>query len=134
MDFSVRLPVDLKPKNIDFKCFPLCLCASVALLVSCHVEVRKTDAQLGLTPQQTAGRRVYDAHCDRCHEPYSSRSKKGRTLKGVFKKQYLPQSGLPANDQQVGDIIRYGRNMMPSFGQELTQQQVQALLDYLHTL
>jgi mono/diheme cytochrome c family protein len=110
------------------------LCLSLGMLAACEVELRKTDAQLGLNPQQAAGRKVYDSYCYRCHEPYSSRGKKGRSLKGVFGKQYLPQSGLPANDQQVGDIIRYGRNMMPSFGQEFTQQQMQDLLAYLHTL
>jgi mono/diheme cytochrome c family protein len=119
---------------IKSKCCSLCLYSSLALLLGCDVELRKTDAQLGLSPQQAAGRRLYDAYCDRCHEPYSSRGKKGRSLKGVFSKQYLPQSGLPANEQQVGDIIRYGRNIMPSFGQELTQPQVQDLLAYLHTL
>jgi mono/diheme cytochrome c family protein len=101
---------------------------------ACDTEIRKTDAQLGLTPQQAAGRRMYDDHCDRCHEPYSSRAKKADSLKGVFKRQYLPKSGLPATDQQVGDIVRYGRNMMPAFGQVLSQQQVDDLLAYLHTL
>jgi mono/diheme cytochrome c family protein len=123
---------NLKSTIINLKLFFLCLCISLTL--ACDVEVRKTDAQLGLNPQQAEGRRLYDSYCYRCHEPYSSRGKKGRSLKGVFGKQYLPQSGLPANDQQVGDILRYGRNMMPSFGQELTQQQMQNLLAYLHTL
>jgi len=125
--------MNLKSKIINLKLFSLYLFLS-ATLVACDVEIRKTDAQLGLNPQQSAGRRVYDSYCYRCHEPYSSRGKKGRTLKGVFGRQFLPQSGLPANDPQVGDIIRYGRDMMPSFGQELTPQQIQDLLAYLHTL
>lgn len=124
---------NVKSKLLEPTSFFLCLCA-LAMLAACDVELRKTDVQLGLNPQQATGRRAYDSYCFRCHEPYSSRGKKGRSLKGVFGKQYLPQSGLPANDQQVGDIIRYGRNMMPSFGQELTQQQLQDLLAYLHTL
>ena len=61
----------------------------------------KSDAELGLNAQQAAGRRLYDQYCDRCHEPYSSRDKKGRSLQGVFKKQFLPQSGMPANDERV---------------------------------
>jgi len=125
--------MNLKSKIINLKLFSLYLFLS-ATLVACDVEIRKTDAQLGLNPQQSAGRRVYDSYCYRCHEPYSSRGKKGRTLKGVFGRQFLPQSALPANDPQVGGIIRYGRNMMPSFGQELTPQQIQDLLAYLHTL
>jgi mono/diheme cytochrome c family protein len=104
------------------------------LWTACDTEIRKTDAQLGLTPQQASGRRIYDQNCDRCHEPYSAREKKAGSMKGLFKRQFLAKSGLPVNDQQVGDIVRYGRNMMPGFGQVLSQQQVDDLLAYLHTL
>jgi mono/diheme cytochrome c family protein len=98
------------------------------------VERRKSDAELGLNAQQAAGRRVYDQHCARCHEPYSSHGKNGPGLKGVFKKEYLPLSGLPANDDRVGEIVRLGRSKMPAFGQVLDQQEVQDLLVYMHTL
>ena len=115
--------------------FFLCLCVSAAILLSsCDVQRRKSDAELRLNPQQAAGSKLYDNYCDRCHEPYSSRGKKGPTMKGVFAKPYLPLSGLPANDERVGDIILYGRGDMPALGQALTQQQVQDLLAYLHTL
>ena len=103
-------------------------------LAGCDVERRKSDAELGLNAQQAAGRRVYDQECQRCHEAYSSRSKKADSLQGVFKKQYLPKSGLPANDERVGEIVRSGRNMMPAFGQVLNDQQIQDLLAYMHTL
>jgi len=110
-------------------------CAVFLLLCSgCEVERRKSDAELGLNAQQAAGRRVYDQHCDRCHEPYSAHGKNGPGLKGVFKKEYLPLSGLPANDDRVGEIVRFGRSKMPAFGQALDQQQVQDLLVYMHTL
>jgi len=116
-----------------------CLCASVAIvtllaLAGCEVERRKSDAELGLNPQQAEGRRLYDNYCDRCHEPYSSRGKKGPGLKGVFKQQYLPLSGLPANDDRITDIIKFGRAKMEGFGQVMTDQQVKDLLAYLHTL
>jgi len=50
-------------------------------LAGCEVERRKSDAELGLNPQQAEGRKIYDNYCDRCHEPYSSRGKKGPPLK-----------------------------------------------------
>jgi mono/diheme cytochrome c family protein len=112
----------------------LALLALIPLYSGCTSERRKSDAELGLNPQQAAGRQVYDQHCDRCHEPYSSRGKQGPSMKGVFQKQYLPISGLPANDQRVGEIIRYGRAKMPGYGQVLSEQQVQDLLAYMHTL
>jgi mono/diheme cytochrome c family protein len=119
------------------KLFTLGLCVAVAtlfVLAGCEAERRKSDAELGLNPRQAAGRRVYDQYCNRCHEPYSSRGKKGPSMKGVFKKQYLPLSGLPANDDRVGEIIRYGRSKMQGFDQVLSQQQIENLLAYLHTL
>ena len=103
-------------------------------IFGCDAERRKSDAELNLNPQQSAGRRVYDRYCDQCHEPYSSHGKKGPGLKGVFKKEYLSESGLPANDDRVGEIIRVGRSKMPAFGQTLDQQQQQDLLAYMHTL
>jgi mono/diheme cytochrome c family protein len=116
-----------------------CLRASLALLAlialaGCDVERRKSDAELGLSPQQAAGRKIYDNYCDRCHEPYSSHGKKGPSLKGVFKKQYLSESGLPANDERITDIVKYGRAKMEGFGQAMTEQQIKDLLAYLHTL
>ncbi len=121
------------------KRFSLCLCVSVVLLAlftfaGCEVERRKSDAELGLNPQQAEGRRLYDNYCDRCHEPYSSRGKKGPPMKGVFKQQYLPLSGLPANDDRVGEIVKYGRSKMEGFGRVMTDQQIKDLLAYLHTL
>lgn len=108
----------------------------LALVASagCDVERRKSDAELGLNPQQAAGRKIYDAECDRCHEPYSTRGKKGPGLKGVFQHKYLALSGLPANDERVSNIVRMGRNEMPGYSQKLNDQDIQDLLAYLHTL
>src|SRR5215472_11783265 len=106
----------------------------LALTLGCDVARRKSDAELGLNAQQAAGRKIYDTECDRCHEPYSIRGKKGPSLKGVFQHKYLSLSGLPANDDRVTDIVRLGRNEMPAYSQKLSQQDMQDLLAYLHTL
>ena len=116
-----------------------CLCVSVVIvallaLAGCDAERRKSDAELGLNPQQAEGRKLYDNYCDRCHEPYSSRGKKGPSMKGVFKQQYLSISGLPANDERITDIVKNGRAKMEGFRQVMTDQQIQDLLAYLHTL
>ena len=117
----------------------LCLRVSVVILallalIGCDVERRKSDAELGLNPQQAEGRKLYDNYCDRCHEPYSSRGKKGPSMKGVFKHQYLSLSGLPANDDRMTDIVKYGRAKMEGFSQAMTDQQIKDLLAYMHTL
>ena len=112
----------------------LAVSLALASVFACDVERRKSDAELGLNPQQAAGRQIYDADCARCHEPYSTRGKKGPGLKAMFKNKYLSLSGLPANDERVTDIVRLGRNEMPGFSQKLSSQDMQDLLVYLHTL
>ena len=107
---------------------------ALAMTLGCDVERRRSDTDLGLTPEQSAGRRIFDSHCDRCHEPYSTRGKKGPGLKAMFRNKYLSLSGLPANDERVTDIIRLGRNEMPAYSQTLSQSDLRALLAYLHTL
>ena len=123
----------LRDKENVLFCLML-LIGILAATMACDVERRKSDAELGLSPQQAAGRKIFDAECARCHEPYSTRGKKGPGLKGMFQRKYLPLSGLPANDERVSDIIRLGRNEMPGYSQKLDAQELQDLLAYLHTL
>ena len=94
---------------------------------------KETDAQLGLNARQSAGRLVFQNDCAACHYAYSSSGLKGPGLKDLFRKQYLP-SGLPANDRFVEQTIVNGRGMMPAQGDALTDQQLSALMAYLHTL
>ena len=121
----------LKSKISSLK---LISCLSILLGAGCDVQRRQSDAQLGLNSQQAAGRRIYDHYCDRCHAPYSSRGRQGPSMQGVFKNRYLSLSGLPANDERVSEIIRAGRDKMPGYSQVLSQQQIEDLLAYLHTL
>jgi mono/diheme cytochrome c family protein len=127
---------DPRPTKIHRHWIGLALpaCMALALFAGCDVERRKSNAELGLNSQQAAGRKIYDNYCDRCHRPYSTKGKKGPGLKGVFQHQYLPQTGLPANDERVTDIIRNGRPDMPGYSQVLSSQDMQDLLAYMHTL
>ena len=104
-----------------------------ALCWGCDTQIRKSDAELGLNPQQASGRHVFDRYCATCHEAYRSRAFRGPSLEGVFKKPFMP-SGTPANDDRVGEVISLGRSKMPAFGRVLNQQQTNDLLAYLHTL
>jgi mono/diheme cytochrome c family protein len=105
-----------------------------AVLAGCGKDApEKTDAELGLNAQQSSGRQVYRLHCAGCHNAYSSAPLDGASLKGLFRKKYLP-SGLPANDRFVGHTVQQGRGMMPALGGSLTPQQFDDLLAYLHTL
>ncbi|MGA9963601.1 MAG: cytochrome c [Terriglobales bacterium] len=132
--FRIHLFFKREIKIRNLKLFAVCFLFSIVVLTGCEVQRRKSDAELGLNPQQIAGRRIYDNYCDRCHAPYSSRGRQGPSMKGVFQRQYLPMSGMPANDDRVTDIVRMGRNKMPGYAQVLSQQQINDLLAYLHTL
>jgi mono/diheme cytochrome c family protein len=119
------------------KGFPSLALLGIVLTLSaglgCNSDPPKSNAELGLNPEQVAGRQVFDAYCGSCHAAYS-RGGNGPSLQKVFRHSYLPLSGLPANDDRVSDIIRFGHGTMPGFGQSLNAQQLQDLLAYLHTL
>ncbi len=111
----------------------LLLVLFLSLAIACSSQRRRTDEELGLNAQQARGRRVYDQRCAMCHEAYSSSSLRGPSMQELFKKPYMP-SGTPANDERVREVIVAGRAKMPGFGRVLTDQQIQDLLAYLHTL
>ncbi len=76
---------------------------------------------------------MFEIYCAACHYAYSSSGSKGPSMKRLFKKQFLP-SGLPASDRFVEQTIVGGRGMMPPTGGAITDQQLEDLLAYLHTL
>jgi mono/diheme cytochrome c family protein len=86
-----------------------------------------------LTPEEARGRAVFVSTCARCHNAYDTQALHGPSLYGVFRKPYLP-SGAPARDERVMEVVLHGRNLMPPSGGDLTDQQLQELLRYLHTL
>lgn len=86
-----------------------------------------------LTPAEMQGYTVFHNNCAPCHVANGSSGQHGPSLQGLFKKPYLP-SGAPANDDRVRATILHGRNMMPPFAYSLDDQQIDALLAYLHTL
>jgi mono/diheme cytochrome c family protein len=132
--FEDRMGSCRRTFSLEAKIRRLFLFALMVIPLGCDVQRRQSDAQLGLNSQQAAGRRIYDQYCDRCHAPYSSRGRQGPSMQGVFKSRYLSLSGLPANDDRVAEIIRTGHGKMPGYRQVLSQQQIEDLLAYLHTL
>lgn len=86
-----------------------------------------------LNDQQVSGYYVFHAHCAQCHNDRTNEPLNGPPLRSIFKKQYL-DSGAPANDDRVTEIILYGFGTMPAQGGSMTPQQRDDLLAYLHTL
>jgi mono/diheme cytochrome c family protein len=86
-----------------------------------------------LTPQETAGQRIFVTQCSGCHYATKEKGLNGPGLEGLFRKPYLP-SGAAANDARVTSVILHGRNMMPALGNTLSDQELVELMAYLHTL
>ncbi len=90
-------------------------------------------SQPPLTAQEQEGKHLYSVRCAHCHEENDLALKKvPPDLHGVFMHATLP-SGAPANDAQVARTVLAGKGMMPSFAGRFTDEQMAALIAYLHT-
>ena len=85
-----------------------------------------------LTQQQAEGKHVYDVGCAHCHEENDLRLKKTPpNLHGLFSRSALPD-GVPATDAEVEKLLLTGKGMMPPFAYQMSKEQMDALLAYLH--
>ena len=86
-----------------------------------------------LTPQEVEGKHLYQVRCARCHEENDLDLKKvPPDLHGIFDRKTLP-SGAPATDAAVRQNVLAGKGMMPAFAGRFNDEQMAALLAYLHT-
>jgi mono/diheme cytochrome c family protein len=101
-------------------------------LLGCH-HLTPSKPVNELTPQEAAGRQIFVSQCSSCHYANTEKGLNGPGLEGLFRKPYLPSGGA-ANDARVTAVIVQGRNMMPALGNTLSDQQLEDLMVYLHTL
>ena len=86
-----------------------------------------------LTPQEAEGKHLYAVRCAHCHEDNDLALKKAPpNLRGIFDRKSLP-SGAPATDAAVRQNVLAGKGMMPGFAGRFSDEQMAALLAYLHT-
>lgn len=86
-----------------------------------------------LTQQEGEGKHLYSVRCAHCHEENDLGLKKvPPDLHRLFAEPKLP-SGAPATDAAVRSVVLAGKGMMPSFAGRFTDEQMSALLAYLHT-
>ena len=105
-------------------CFRPAALACLTVLTACHVS---------LTSQQAEGKHLYSIRCAHCHEDNDmGLAKVPPDLHSVFQRTTLP-SGLPATDEAVRHVVLAGKGMMPAFQGRFTDEQMAALLAYLHT-
>jgi mono/diheme cytochrome c family protein len=100
--------------------------AALLVLAGCH-------SQPPLTPQQAAGQHLYAVRCAHCHEENDLALKPPPpNIHGAMGKAKLP-SGALATDAEVRRLVLVGKGKMPSFSGRFTEEQMAALLAYLHT-
>ena len=81
------------------------------------------------------GNDLFEMHCSGCHgQRRLDLEKVPPDLRGVFERRYLP-SGRSATDDLVRSTILTGRSgIMPSFDGSLSDEDIQDIILYLHTL
>ena len=85
-----------------------------------------------LTDEQAEGKHLYLVRCAHCHEDNDLALKKvPPALDGLFTRRSLP-SGAPATDAEVRRVVLAGKGNMPSFSGRFSEEQISALLAYLH--
>jgi mono/diheme cytochrome c family protein len=100
--------------------------ALAPMLSGCH-------GQPELTPQQAEGQHLYAVRCAHCHEENDLALKPPPPdIHGAMGKAKLP-SGALATDAEVRRLVLTGKGNMPSFSGRFTEEQMAALLAYLHT-
>jgi mono/diheme cytochrome c family protein len=122
---GVSLPHPFAFPSIGWVC-AIFIASATAIFVGCRPVPQ-------LTPQEEAGKHLYQVRCAHCHEDNDLALKKvPPDLHGLFNKKTLP-SGIPATDEAVKENVLKGRGMMPGFAGRFDQEQMAALLAYLHT-
>lgn len=86
-----------------------------------------------LTPQEAEGKHLYQVRCAHCHEDNDLALKKiPPDLHFIFERKTL-LNGAPATDEVVRQFVLAGKGRMPAFAGRFTDEQMAALLAYLHT-
>ncbi len=86
-----------------------------------------------LTPQQAAGKQLFDDRCAHCHIDNDLALKPPPpNLRNLFRTGKLP-SGAPATDAQIIHTVIAGKGNMPPFAGRFDEEQMDDLLAYLHT-
>lgn len=110
-----------------------CVAIWIGIAASLYFGLAGCHAAPQLTAQEVEGKHLYQVRCAHCHEENDLALKKvPPDLHGVFDHKTLP-SGIPATDAAVRQNVLAGRGLMPGFAGRFDDEQMTALLAYLHT-
>ena len=93
----------------------------------------KSPAAAAVEGPAAEGASIFQQNCSACHLTDSTATKIGPGLKGVFKADKFPASGLPVSEDNFRKQLEKPLAKMPPFG-HLQPGEVTALIAYLKTL
>ena len=102
------------------------------LLISVFVFLFSTSP---LWADSKAGKRVYMSKCKSCHakDGKGANAKIAKGLKIDHEKLSLEPMAKKTDEESL-EIIRSGKDDMPGYGEKLSAEQIQSLLEYCRTL
>ena len=107
-------------------------CVTLLLIISLSGCSRAADKDPTGAVQR--GRGVYALWCAPCHDAEDLHLvKTPPRLEGLFFRQSLP-SGAPATDEQVRATVLDGLGIMPPFRETLKEDEIEDLMEFLHSL
>ena len=107
-------------------CRTAALAATIGVCAGCHAPPK-------LTGQQAEGKRLYEIGCAHCHEKNDLHlSMVPPNLHRLFERAKLPD-GEPATDSNIERAITTGKGSMPPFAYQMSKEQMDAVVAYLHT-
>jgi cytochrome c5 len=118
-------------RRVSGLCMTLCV---LAWLMGCSGGGSGEDhAAIEANQASFQGQQVYQRVCAGCHDATDLHLIKDPPhLDSLFRKPTFP-SGAPATDDGLRNVILHGRGIMPPFEQALTADDVNALIQYMHT-
>jgi mono/diheme cytochrome c family protein len=78
------------------------------------------------------GQALYRENCVVCHDIDKAQSKKlGPSFYRLFQRQRMPISKSKPNREYIKVRVQFGGPIMPAFRQQLSAEQIEALIDYI---
>ncbi len=89
--------------------------------------------QTPLTPEQQAGKHLYEVRCAHCHEENDLNLKPAPpSLHHIGEQGILPNGGA-ATDAAIVNVVNGGKGKMPAFRGRFNEEQMNYLVAYLRT-
>ena len=108
---------------------------SVALCLTtiCARRAENSQKLLPISKDDVEASLVFDRHCDTCH----GKDGQAKTFKAKFnhaRNLADAQWQSETTDERIFNSIFNGRGKMPAFGKKLSEEEVNALVEYVRTL